>query len=74
MQEVRLRQTRRHREALRAVQGKTAAILERPQEGRRRSRWRVAGGYCRRENEEEIRTILPTLSFGNEPYIFSQIQ
>lgn len=31
------------------------AILERRQEGRRRSRWRVAGGDCRRENEEEIK-------------------
>lgn len=54
MQEVRLRQARRHRKALRAVQGKPAAILERPQEGRRRGRWRVAGGYCRREDEEEV--------------------
>ena len=55
MQKVRLRQARRHRETLRAVQGKTAAILERPQEGRWRSRWSVAGGYCRREDEEEIK-------------------
>lgn len=54
MQEVRLRQARRHRKALRAVQGKTATILERPQEGRRSSRWRVAGGDCWREDEEEI--------------------
>ena len=54
MQKVRLRQARRHRETLRAVQGQTAAMLERPQEGRRRSRWRIAGGYCRREAEEEI--------------------
>lgn len=54
MQEVRLRQARRHRETLRAVQGKSPAILERPQEGRRRSRWRIAGGYCRREDEEEV--------------------
>ena len=54
MQEVRLRQARRHRETLRAMQGKASAILERPQEGRRRRRWRVAGGYCRREDEEEI--------------------
>ena len=54
MQKVRLRQARRHREALRTMQGKEAAILERPQEGRRRSRWRVAGGYCRREDEEKI--------------------
>ena len=49
MQEVRLRQARRHRETLRAVQGKTAAILERPQEGRR-------------EDEEEIKIILPALA------------
>ena len=55
MQKVRLRQARRHRKALLAVQGKPEAILERPQESRRRSRWSVAGGYCRRENEEEIR-------------------
>lgn len=54
MQEVRLRQARRHRETLRAVQDKTATILERPQEGRRRSRWRVAGGYRWRKAEEEI--------------------
>ncbi len=54
MQEVRLRQARRHRETLRAVQGKTVAILERPQERWRRSRWRFAGGYRWRENEEEI--------------------
>ena len=52
---MRLRQVRRHRETLRAVQGQTAAILERPQEGWRRSRWRIAGGYCWRENEEEIK-------------------
>ena len=56
-QEVRLRQARRHRKALRAVQGKTATILERSQESRRRSRWRAAGGYCRREDEEEIRAF-----------------
>ena len=62
MQEVRLRQARRHRKTLRAVQGKPSAILERRQEGRRRSRWRVAGGYCRREDEEEIRIILPALA------------
>ncbi len=62
MQEVRLRQARRHRETLQAVQGKTAAILERRQEGRRRSRWRVASGYCRREDEEEIKIILPALA------------
>ena len=55
MQKVRLRQARRHRKALRAVQGKAPTILERPQESRRRSRRRIAGGYCRRENEEEIR-------------------
>ena len=55
MQKVRLRQARRHRKTLRAVQGKTAAALERPQESRRRSRGRIAGGYCRREDEEEIR-------------------
>lgn len=54
MQEVRLRQARRHRKALRAVQGEPEAILERRQEGRRRSRWSVAGGNCRREDEEEI--------------------
>lgn len=62
MQEVRLRQARRHREALRAVQGKAAAILERRQEGWWRSRWRVVGGYCRREDEEEIKIILPALT------------
>lgn len=55
MQEVRLRQARRQRKTLRAMQGKAAAILERPQEGRRHSRWRVAGGYCWREDEEEIK-------------------
>lgn len=55
MQEVRLRQARRHREALRAVQGKSPAILERPQESWRCSCWRVAGGYCRRDDEEEIK-------------------
>ena len=54
MQKVWLRQARRHREALRTVQGKSASILERPQEGRRRGRWNVAGGYCWREIEEEI--------------------
>lgn len=62
MQKVRLRQARRHRKALRAVQGKAAAILERPQESRRRSRRRIAGGYCRREDEEEIKIILPALA------------
>ena len=60
MQKVRLRQARRHRKALRAVQGKPEAILERCQEGRRRRRWRVAGGYCRREDEEEIKINLLT--------------
>ena len=30
------------------------AILERPQEGRRRSRWRPPSGNRRREDEEEI--------------------
>lgn len=62
MQKMRLRQARRHRETLRAVQGKAPTILERPQEGRRRSRWRVTGGYCRREDEEEIKIILPALA------------
>ena len=60
MQKVRLRQARRHRKTLRAVQGKAAAILERPQESRRRSRWRVASGNCRREDEEEITTSFST--------------
>lgn len=55
MQEVRLRQARRHRKALRAVQGKSETILERPQESRRRSRWRAADSIRRREAEEEIR-------------------
>ena len=55
MQEVRLRQARRHREALRTMQGKEAAILERPQEDRRRGCRRIAGGYRWREDEEEIR-------------------
>ena len=54
MQEVRLRQARRHRKALRAVQGKAKAILERRQEGRRRCRRRATGGIRRREDEEEI--------------------
>lgn len=58
MQEVRLRQARRHRKTLRAVQGKASTILERPQEGRRRGRWRVTGGYRRREDEEEIKDRL----------------
>lgn len=60
MQEVRLRQARRHRETLQAMQGQTAAILERPQEGRRRGRWRVTGGYCWRKAEEEITTSFST--------------
>ena len=54
MQEVRLRQARRHRKTLRAVQGKPEAILERRQEGRRRSRRCVTGGIRRREDEEEV--------------------
>ena len=54
MQKVWLRQARRHRKTLRTMQGKAAAILERPQESWRRSRWSVAGGYCWREDEEEI--------------------
>ena len=62
MQEVRLRQTRRHRKTLRAVQSKPEAILERPQESRWCGRWRVAGGNCRREDEEEIKIILPALA------------
>ena len=57
MQKVRLRQARRHRKALRTVQGKQAAILERPQESRRRGRGRVTGGIRRREDEEEIGEI-----------------
>ena len=60
MQEVRLRQARRHRKTLQAVQGKSSAILERPKESRRRGRWRVTGGYCRREDEEEITTSFST--------------
>ena len=54
MQKVRLRQARRHRKTLRTMQGKASTILERPQEGRRRSRRRVAGGDCRWEDAEEI--------------------
>ena len=54
MQKVRLRQARRHRKSLRAEQGQAATILERRQEGRRCGRWSVAGGYCRREDEEKI--------------------
>lgn len=60
MQKVRLRQARRHRKTLRAMQGKAAAILERSQESWRRSRWRIAGGYCRREDEEEVTTSFST--------------
>ena len=55
MQKVRLRQARRHRKTLRAMQGEPEAILERPQEGRRRSRWRVTCGIRRREDEEEVK-------------------
>ena len=55
MQKVRLRQARRHREALRTMQGKAAAILERPQEGRRRCCGSTLGGVCWREDEEEIK-------------------
>ena len=55
MQEMRLRQARRHRKTLRTMQGKAEAILERPQEGRQRCRGRVTGGDCRREDEEEIK-------------------
>ena len=65
MQEVRLRQARRHRKALRAVQGKPKAILERHQESWRRSRWRVTSGIRRREDEEEI-----TTTFFNEYVLF----
>ena len=57
MQKVRLRQARRHRKALRTVQGKQAAILERPQESRRRGRGRVTGGIRRREDEEEVNLL-----------------
>ena len=55
MQKVRLRQARRHRKTLRAVQGKPATILERPQEGLRRSRWRPTGGNRWRKDEEKIK-------------------
>ena len=55
MQKMWLRQARRHRKTLRAVQGKTAAILERPQESRRSSRGSTLGGICRREIEKEIK-------------------
>lgn len=54
MQKVRQRQARRHRKTLRAVQGKAEPILERPQESRRRSRWRPTGGNRWRKDEEEI--------------------
>ena len=57
LQKVWLRKARRHREALRAVQGKSPAILERPQKSRRRSRWRSPSGICWREAEEEIRAF-----------------
>ena len=55
MQKVRLRQARRHRKTLRAMQGQTAAILGRPQEGLRRSRWRPPSGICWRKDEEEVK-------------------
>ena len=55
MQEMRLRQARRHRETLRTMQGKASTILERHQESRRRGRWRVTGGIRRQEDEEEIK-------------------
>lgn len=58
MQEVRLRQARRHRKALQAVQGKSSAILERPQEGLRRSCGSTLGGVCWRKAEEEIKDRL----------------
>ena len=58
MQKVRLRQARRHRKALRAMQGQTSAILERRQEGWRRGRWCIACGYRWREDEEEV-IIIP---------------
>lgn len=60
MQKVRLRQARRHRKTLLTMQGKASAILERHQEGRWRGRWRVAGGYCWREDEEEVTTSFST--------------
>ena len=66
MQKVRLRQARRHRKTLRTMQGKASTILERPQEGRRRSRWRVTGGIRRREDEEEIKTA----PFNKKKYMF----
>ena len=50
-----LRQARRHRKSLRAVQGQAAAILERPQEGRRRSCGSTLGGNRWREDAEEIK-------------------
>ena len=60
MQEMRLRQARRHRETLRAVQSQSASILERPLKSRRRSRWRPLGGVCWRKDEEEINPKLGT--------------
>ena len=56
-QEVRLRQARRHRKTLRAVQGKSKAILERPQESRRCSSGSTLGGIRWWEDEEEIRAF-----------------
>ena len=73
MQEVRLRQARRHREALRAMQSKSAAILERPQESRWSSRWRPPGCLRRRETKKEVKKIyLSNLSITacNGPEIF----
>jgi hypothetical protein len=37
------------------MQSKAEAILERLEESRQRSRWRIAGGYCQREDEEEVK-------------------
>ena len=62
MQKVRLRQARRHREALRTVQSKAEAILERLKESRRRGCGSTLGGICWREDEEEIKIILPALA------------
>ena len=59
---MRLRQARRHRKALRAMQGQTAAILERPQESRRCGRRSTPGGICWWKDEEEIKIILPALA------------
>ena len=58
LQKMWLRKARRHRKTLRAMQGKAAAILERPQEGRRRGRWRPPGSNSWREAEEEIKNIM----------------